>query len=143
MGRRLRAPRRARPPSGLRGYPGSRDGGAPEVRGHTAAGDRGRAGDRPLAGPGSGPGRGPAVRPSHLHCPARAPHPAVEAGTGEELLDVTSAAILHDVGGGGYTADLAVWEQVTDRGASPAVDPGGGPGPVPLHPARGGFVGWG
>ena len=55
---------------------------------------------------------------------------------------MTSAAIWHDVECGGYTADLAVWERLTDPVDGPVLDLGCGTGRVALHLARRGCEVW-
>ena len=85
---------------------------------------------------------GPAVRPSHLHGAARASHPALEARPGKAVLGVSLAAVWHDVECGGYTADLAAWEELADRVDGPVLELGCGTGRVALHLARRGGEVW-
>ena len=75
-----------------------------------------------------------ALRPAHLHGPARAPHPARQArpraeGTGRER----QAAVWHEVECGGYAADLPVWERLADAADGPVLELGCGTGRVALH----------
>ena len=81
----------ARPPRRLRRHPGRRDGGAAQVRGHAARGDRGRGGDRPLAGPRRrrAPTAGSSRCPPTRRCSSCArllaeARPGAGAGTGRE-----------------------------------------------------------
>ena len=58
---------------------------------------------------------GPALRPPHLHRPARAAQAARRPRPGRGVLAMTAEAIWHDVECGAYTADLPLWEELADR----------------------------
>ncbi len=142
VGRRLRASRRSRAACGLRRYASAGDGGSTEVRGRAERSDRARALDRALAGPRSRRSKREAVRAAHLHGAARASQPAVAAGPGADLLDMSSAAVWHEVECGGYAADLPAWERLADGAEGPLLELGCGTGRVALHLARAGHELW-
>jgi SAM-dependent methyltransferase len=50
-----------------------------------------------------------------------------------------SATIWHDAECGGYTADLALWEQLAEEASGPVLDLGCGTGRVALHLGRRGY----